>query len=166
MLETDTNLALQIPEEDIIDVELKEIQKKKFRLDRDNNRIIELNTSDLTIMSRLDEVYPRLMDFVGEAQAEINGTEDDEQKNTKVYEQLLVIDKKMRELINFVFDSDVSDKAAPEGTMYDLFNGKFRFEYVIERLLDLYDTNFTNEYALLKKNVSKHTSKYTKKKRK
>ena len=133
---------------------------------KDNSRIIELNTSDLTIVKRLEDAYPKLMDFVGNAQTEIKkkGT-DDKSASDIALEQLPIIDKKMRELIDWVFDSEVSDKAAPDGSMYDLFNGKFRFEYVIEKLLDLYDTNFNKEYEALKKNVSKHTGKYTKKRK-
>ncbi len=154
-----------INESDIIDIELKEIRKKRFRLDRDNNRIIELNTSDFTIIKRLEESYPKLMSFVSEAQKEVGKAESEEEVTKTAMEQLTIIDVKMRELIDYIFDSEVASKAAPEGSMYDLFNGKFRFEYVIEKLLDLYDENFTKEYNALKKNISKHTSKYTKKRK-
>ena len=155
----------EVMDENIIDIEFKETQKKRFRLDRDNNRIIELNTSDLTIIKRLEDAYPRLMDFVGEAQNDISSKETDEDMANAALAQLPIIDAKMRELIDYIFDSKISDKVAPDGSMYDLFNGKFRFEYVIEKLLDLYDTNFTKEYDALKHNLSKHTSKYTKKRK-
>ena len=105
------------------------------------------------------------MEFVGEAQTEISSEETDEDKANAALTQLPVIDKKMRDLIDYIFDSKIADKAAPDGSMYDLFNGKFRFEYVIERLLDLYDTNFTKEYEMFMQNISKHTSKYTKKRK-
>jgi len=162
---TEVKNNVPIDESDIIDIEIKETRKKRFRLDRDNNRVIELNTSDLTILKRLEEVYPKLLSFVNEAQDEIKSGETDEETQNKAIDQLFVIDSKMRELINYVFDSDVADKTAPDGSMYDLFNGKFRFEYVIEKLLDLYDENFTKEYDALKKNIAKHTSKYTKKRK-
>lgn len=163
---TDTEVKnTPVDESDIIDIELKETRKKRFRLDRDNNRIIELNTSDLTLFKRLEEVYPRLLKFVNEAQEAIDSGETEEETTDKAIEQLSIIDGKMRELIDYVFNSDVSSKVAPEGSMYDLFNGKFRFEYVIEKLLDLYDKNFNQEYEALKKNVSKHTGKYTKKRK-
>ena len=165
---TETDIEIkntEVTNDDIIDIEFKELQKKKFRLDRDNNRIIELNTSDLTIIKRLEDAYPRLMEFVTEAQSDISSQETDEDIANAALTQLPIIDGKMRELIDYIFDSKISDKAAPDGSMYDLFNGKFRFEYVIEKLLDLYDTNFTNEYDALRKNISKHTSKYTKKRK-
>lgn len=155
----------EVMDENIIDIEFKELQKKRFRLDRDNNRIIELNTSDLTIVKRLEEAYPKLMDFVTDAQKEINLEETEEGMTNAALAQLPIIDAKMRQLIDYIFDSKISDKAAPDGSMYDLFNGKFRFEYIIERLLNLYDTNFNNEYEALRKSVSKHTSKYTKKRK-
>lgn len=167
IMATEVNSQVPIDESNIIDIDLKEIAKKKFRLDRDNSRIIELNTSDLTIIKRLEEVYPKLLKFVTEAQDAVTEAEKDEGKDTTgvVIDQLMIIDEKMRDLIDYVFDSKVSAKAAPDGSMYDLFNGKFRFEYVIERLINLYDTNFNKEYEALKKNVSKHTGKYTKKRK-
>ena len=164
----DTDIELKNNEavnEDVIDIEFKELQKKRFRLDRDNNRVIELNTSDLTIVKRLEEAYPKLMEFVGDAQKDIKAQETEEGAANAALNQLPIIDAKMRELIDYIFDSKISDKAAPDGSMYDLFNGKFRFEYVIDKLLGLYDTNFTKEYEALRNNVSKHTSKYTKKRK-
>lgn len=42
-------------QDDIIDVEIKPIKRKRFRLNGDNNKIIELNTSDLNISVRLEK---------------------------------------------------------------------------------------------------------------
>lgn len=145
---------------DIIDIELTEVQKKKFRLDRDSNRVIELNTSDLLLPKRLDEVYPKMLKMVNKANDMI-AAEDD----TDEIDALIAINDDLKELLNYVFDSDIADKACPFGSLYDPINGKFRFEYIIERLLNLYENNFNQEFKLMQKRMSKHTDKYTKKRK-
>lgn len=152
---------LDIQDKNIIDVDLSITAKKKFRLDRDNNRVIELNTSDLRIINRLEEVYPKMLKFVNEANKKIASKPDDD--TSSVYgEALAHIDKEMRDLVNYVFDSDVADKAAPNGSMYDPYNGQFMFEIIFDRLFALYEQNLKIELDAMKKRMQKHTSKYTK----
>ena len=38
----------------------------------------------------------------------------------------------MRELIDFIFQANVSSVCADDGTMADPLNGQFRFEHIIE----------------------------------
>lgn len=155
---TDTK-NIPVDDSDIIDLELKEIRKKKFRLERDNNRVIELNTSDLMLGKRLKEVYPKMLSLVTEAN-EIMANLDEEDDSE--IEALVIINDKLKDFLNYVFDSDIADKACPDGSLYDPFNGKFRFEYIIEKLMDLYENNFSQEYMLMQKRIDKHTDKYTK----
>ena len=159
---TETDIEIKNKElmnEDVVDIEFKELQKKRFRLDRDNNRVIELNTSDISVISRLEQIYPKMLKFVEEAQSSVNEDAD------KALDAMMDINGKMKELLDWAFDSKVADKACPEGTLFDPINGKFRFEYIMERLIGLYDTNFNNEFELLQKRMNKHTAKYTKKRK-
>lgn len=149
----------EVINEDVIDIEFKELQKKRFRLDRDDNRVIELNTSDISTIKRLEEIYPKMLEMVDEAHTKIaDDTED-------VLEALDRVDKEMRKLIDYAFNSEVADKTCPEGTLYDPFNGKFRFEYIMDKLIGLYDSNLKNEYVLMQKRIDRHTGKYTKKRK-
>ena len=161
-----TKKASEIVENDnIIDIDFSPIKKKRFRLDGDNTRVIELNTSDLNIAIRLEEVYQKLLDLTLRASDKIENLNKQDEENSAATLQLLKdLDTEMRDLINYLFDSDVADKAAPEGSMYDPINGKFRFEYVIERLANLYENNLSKEYELMQKRMNKHTAKYTGKK--
>ena len=149
------------PDNDIIDIEFKELQKKRFRLDRDNNRVIELNISDISTINRLEEIYPKMLKLVDDAHNKIVENKED----PNVLQEVMHIDKEMRNLIDYAFASEVADKACPEGTLYDPFNGKFRFEYIMDKLIGLYDANLKKEYTLMKKRVDKHTNKYTKKRK-
>lgn len=147
---------------DIIDIDLKELRKKRFRLDRDNDRVIELNTSDISVIKRLEEIYPKMLKLVDEVNTKQT---DDDTESPDIIDRIQAIDQEMRKLLNYGFDSDVADKACPQGTLYDPINGKFRFEYIFERLIGLYDDNFKREFDLMRKRVDKHTSKYTKKRK-
>ena len=73
------------------------------------------------------------------------------------------IDDKMREEIDFIFDAPVSKVCADGGSMYDPFEGMFRFEHIIDALSKLYETNLNSEFSKMKRRVSAKTSKYTKK---
>ena len=144
----------------IIDLDLSVTRKKRFRIDGDDNRVIELNTSDMTILNRLDEAEKRLTELAKYANFELS---DDEQANADRVTELLATDKQMREIIDYLFDSEVADICAPDGSMYDPFNGKYRFEHIMETLFTQYEKNISEEIKKMRKNVQKHTDKYTKK---
>ena len=144
----------------IIDLDLSITRKKRFRIDGDDNRVIELNTSDMTILNRLDEAEKRLTELAKYANFELS---DDEQANADRVTELLATDKQMREIIDYLFDSEVADICAPDGSMYDPFNGKYRFEHIMETLFTQYEKNISEEIKKMRKNVQKHTDKYTKK---
>lgn len=157
---------------DIIDIDLSAIRKKRFRIDGDDNRIIELNTSDLSILPRLKETYPKLMELnkqVSEMSKstpesdDTDGVEDSRFDN--VIDTLTNVDKSMRELIDYIFDSNVSEVCAPSGSMYDPINGQCRFEHIISCLTNLYETDMSAELDKLSQRTDKYTSKYTKRKK-
>lgn len=140
----------------VVDIDLSVTKKKQFRIDKDDNRIIELNTSDMSILSRLQESYPKLDELSNKAMTLSN---DDTLEAT--VEVLNDIDKEMRQILNFIFDSDIADVCAPDGSMFDMFNGEFRFEHIVSVLVGLYEENIDKEYKLMAKNIRKHTDKYT-----
>lgn len=146
--------------DDIIDVDLSETQKKRFRIDGDNDRILELNTSDLSVINRLEPTYKRLNELMKKAVA-LESSENEEIELAELSEILKSVDKEMRSLIDELFDAPVSEVCAPFGTMYDPFNGTFRFEHIINVILGLYEQNMKKEFDKIKTRVSKHTKKYT-----
>ena len=143
----------------IIDIDLSVTRKKRFRIDGDDSRIIELNTSDMTILNRLDESERRLKALAESANVDLTG---EDETDSAVVTRLLATDKEMRDIIDYLFDSPVADICAPDGSMYDPFNGKYRFEHIMEILFALYEKNISEEIKKMRKNVQKHTDKYTK----
>lgn len=147
---------------DVIDISLSSIRKKRFRIDGDDSRILELDTSDLGILSRLQETYPKLQKLNEKAVEDWSKADKaDEQDYSATVTLLTDIDTEMRKLIDYIFDSNVSEVCVPTGTMYDPINGQFRFEYIISCLSTLYETNISAETKKLSERVQKYTSKYT-----
>lgn len=153
----------------LVDVSLDVVRKKRFRIDGDNNRILELNTSDLGILARLKEAYPKLVDMANNTFKdfpEIANTSENydfmtDEPTKQAIETLQKADEDMRALMDYIFDANVSEVCAPSGSMYDPINGGFRFEHIIGILTNLYETDISSEMGKLSKRVQKHTSKYT-----
>jgi len=161
----------KIPEEtvdDIQDINLSAIKKKRFRINGDSSKILELNTSDLGISSRLSSAYERLTKNMEEVGEILSGLPDDEseltdEKEEIIQEKLQEIDAKMKKEMDYIFDAPVSEICCDGGSMYDPFEGMFRFEHIIDALTKLYETNLNSEFSKMKRRVSAKTSKYTKK---
>ena len=152
--------------ENIMDIDLSATKKRKFRIDGDITRILELDIADLGIVGRLADTYPKL----AELEETANGLVSDEDSEDTVAvmkkfgDTLKEIDSKMREYIDYIFDSNVSEVACPSGSMCDFINGTMRYDYITTQLLKLYENNMDEELKAIKKNTAKHTAKYTKKK--
>ena len=152
------------------DLDLSSIRRKRFRIDGDDNRILELNTSDLNLIVRLRESYPRIRQLVDETFRDLpvsDTTDDDydfmtDESTGKTVDVLKKADADMRSLIDDIFDSNVSEVCAPTGSMYDPINGKLRFEHIIDCLSVLYENEISSEMRKVTANVRKHTDKYIK----
>ena len=152
---------------EIIDLDLSVTKKKKFRFDHDDTRIIELNTSDMGIIGRISDAYPKLTALQDKASKMMEGLHDDdaylEDDLKLIGARLSEVDNEMRQIIDEIFSADVSAKAAPDGSMYDPFDGTYRFEHIITLLMSQYEKNLQDEYAKIEHQVKSHTDKYTKK---
>lgn len=138
---------------DIIDISIDGIKRKRFRINGDNDSIVELNLSDLGIITRLEEGLDKLQSEM----SKIANLSDED----NVSEKLKEIDARMREYVDYIFDYPVSAVCAKHGTMYDPSNGQFRYETIIDGLTKLYADNINSEYKKLQNRVKKHTDKYT-----
>ena len=159
--------VIQMPEtsadNDIQDIDLSFLKKKRFRINGDNSKILELNPTDMSITIRLNEAYPRLnklMDDAIKRISDVNIDSEEEDPLQKAAEVLKGIDTKMRDEIDYIFDSNVSEVCASDGSMWDPVEGAFRYEHIIERLSSLYETNLNREFNAMKKKVENRANKY------
>ena len=149
----DTSAEEPTTDDAVVDINLSSIRKKRFRIDGDDNRILYLDTSDFSILERYEKMLPKIGDCMKTSTDDISG------------ETMHNIDVELRKLLDYIFDSNVSEVCAPSGYMFDLFNGEFRFEHIMQALLPLYEQNIEREYRKLRRNISKYTDKYTGKKK-
>lgn len=160
--------------EDVADLDMSAIRKKRFRIDGDDSRILELNTSDVNIVTRMSEVQPKIEEIeqsvadLQKSASEVNVTDDDTladstKKMKVIAKKLKESDKKMRELLDYIFDAPVSETISPYGSMYDPINGQLRYEHILVTLLELYEDNLRRETRQISLHAQEYTKKYTKK---
>lgn len=148
--------------EEIIDLDLGKVKKKKFRINGDPNKILELNTSDVNIVTRLNKIYPKLKKLQEDALtfSEEELSDNTEEALNRFATKLEGIDEKMSKLVDEIFDANVSETCKDGGSMYDPFDGMFRFEHIINTLSKLYEGAFTTEFEKMRSRIDKHTGKY------
>lgn len=149
-------------------LDLSATAKKHFCIDNNPDRSFDLNTSDLLVISRLNEGTAKLNDLELRAQALLDGVDIDDEDNVLnevklVGERLKAVDDEMRSIIDYIFDAPVSAACAPYGSMFDPIGGRFRFEFVIEVLVNQYSATVSEEYKKMEARLKSHTGKYTKK---
>lgn len=148
-----------------LSVDLSIFNKTKYSINGDPYKIIELDPSDLNIITRLNTQYKKLQKLGEKAQnllAGLDDTKDDEAYMQDASDALVEVDKEMRDCVNAIFDYDVCSVCVPTGSMYDPVNGSFKFEYLVTTLLNLYEENLTKEGKKIQAKIAKHTGKYTK----
>ena len=144
-----------------IELNLSETRKKRIRIDGDDNRIIELNTADMDLVKRLDRLSSR-MEELSKKVVEVKYDENLEEKDAsaELEKMIGVLDTEMRDIIDDLFQSPVSAVCAQDGTMWDMFNGRYRYEIIIERLIGLYADNIEKETKKTMERIKRHTDKY------
>lgn len=150
---------------EIIDLDLSITSKKKFRFDKDDNRIVEINTSDMNLMQRVSVAYPKLQELQNKAAKLTEGLDVENTTAiddiTTMADRLSAVDAEMRDLLDYMFDAEISKAAAPTGSMYDPFNGSFRFEHIIALMMKQYEDNLQSEFKKMERQMKAHTDKYT-----
>lgn len=148
-----------------VDIDLSATRKQRIRIDGDDNRILELDTADMNIVVRLRDGFEKLEKLIDQiTNLQVSDTGDIKTDISEMGTVIEDIDKQMRNALDEIFDANVSEVCAPTGSMYDLFNGEYRFEHIINALTKLYENNLDKEYAKMKRRVQKHTDKYVKQK--
>ena len=160
-------------QEQVLHLDLSATAGKKVVIDNDESRTFRLNTSDFSIYDRLkkgmSQLYDVLVDMrnkVGDiAESEVDTESEDENENGEAFNDALGevmrdADAEMRSIIDFIFNAPVSDACAPDGYMFDLFDGQLRFEYIINALTKLYENNINAEFYKVKSRISAKLPNY------
>ena len=144
------------------------INKKRFSVNGDTNKIIEFNPSDLGMPSRLAKALPKFNDL-DEKWKKLNLNKDnlddsdtDSQiKNLNDFsKQFDEIEQEIRDIIDYVFDGDVADKLLGNSSAFTLEDGFFRYERIITGMVKCYEQNIQDEAPKFnKRKVSQYIHK-------
>ena len=143
----------------VINLDLSETKRTKIWVNGDNTKILELNLTDMGVMGRLQDSYPKLDELTDEIKAI---STDENASDEKIVEMFKKIDQKMRDIVDSIFDYPVSDICCDGGSMYDPIGGQLRFEYIIDKISKLYQNSLNEEFKRMQAKVKTHTAKYTK----
>ena len=145
----------------VTDIQLNISKKEQFRINGDDSKIIELDISDLGVLNRLRESYPRLqaLDMKG---FETESDEDSDIKTLGEYMDALdSINTEMCGILNYIFDSDIAETCSFGKPLYNMVAGKFIFEIIMDTLFGLYSDSIKAEFGEMSARMKSHTSKYT-----
>jgi hypothetical protein len=146
-------------------IDLGILKKSRFNINGDPDNVLELNTRDMGIAPRLNDAYPKLDKLMDEIAEKFNsvGTDDSltEDEFATIADSIKILDNKMREELDYIFDAPVSEKCGADGNMWDPIEGAFRYEHIIDILSALYENDLHTEFSKMRKRVNAKTKKYT-----
>lgn len=148
---------------EVLSLDLSELSKKrKVVINGDENKYIELDTTDFSILNRIQDSGSKLKN-IAEKYQNISEIKDDEESFNNLSNCIRELDTEMRKIIDDIFDYKVCEVILPTGTMFDIMkNGKFKYEFIIDKISSLYGDDISESIAKMQKNISKKTKKYTK----
>lgn len=126
---------------------------RTFTINNDPNRVIQINTTDLGILERLEKAQKNLENLQKEAEIKQASNTDGLQ-----YSILGEIDKAIREQINYIFGSDVSTPAFGTAYCFSTCNGSPIFENFLNALIPEIEKDVTAESKKTQANISKYTN--------
>ncbi|MBP5710548.1 MAG: hypothetical protein J6W84_06185 [Bacteroidales bacterium] len=147
--------------EKIQNINIDVSSRKKFTIDGDENRVLELNTNDMGIFSRLGDfdqtVTAAFQEFEDFQNTEM---EKDDFDVVKLGEALKKLDDVIRNQFDILYDTNFSEVVVPHGTMIDLIDGDFRFQKLNDVFSTIYEKQFSKELKAQNEKIRKHTEKY------
>lgn len=155
----------------VINLDLSATRGTKIQVDGNPDKSFTLNLSDFGIYNRMKDGIQQLYDLFeslkekmgSKAEEEIpEGTEESTEATNRLLEVMEEMDKKMRATMDYIFSAPVSDVCAPDGYMFDLFDGQLRFEHILNALTSLYEKNVNREYYNLKSRINNKLPGYVK----
>lgn len=146
----------------VINLDLSETARTKIWINGDCNRVLELNLSDVGIISRLEKAQAEIDELVEEVR-KLSATDipEDDPDNI-VGSTFKIMNEKMCNIVDGIFDFPVCEICCDGGSMFDPIKGQLRFEYIIDKLSNLYKGTISEEMKRVQAKMKAHTAKYTK----
>lgn len=147
---------------DIIDINIGGIGRKKIRVNGDDSKILLLNVNDNNVVVRYMDEYPKLKELETDFKelGAISIDSVDIETFMKFSEKAKQIDEKMKTSLDYIFNSNVAEVCNDGGSMYDILDGgAMRWESILTALFDLYTETMSKNAEQMSK-VKELTAKY------
>lgn len=147
---------------DIIDINIGGIGRKKIRVNGDDSKILLLNVNDNNVVVRYMDEYPKLKELETDFKelGAISIDSVDTETFMKFSEKAKQIDEKMKTSLDYIFNSNVAEVCSDGGSMYDILDsGAMRWESILTALLNLYTETISKNAEQMSK-VKELTAKY------
>lgn len=149
----------EVKNNNVINLDLSETARTKIWVNGDNTKVLELNLTDMGVMGRLQDAYPKLDELTAEVKNLASAEDISDEEVVATFKR---IDQQMRDIVDSIFDFKVCDVCCDGGSMYDPIGGQLRFEYIIDKISKLYESSLNEEFKRMQAKVKTHTAKYTK----
>jgi hypothetical protein len=132
---------------------------KEFTINNDSNRVIRFNPADFSIIERIKTAYDEI-DKVTQIDEDIelkaDGTPIEELG--KAAEIVTGINNKIREMIDYIFNSPVSDKVFGKQSPLSIVKGRPLWQGFLECLEPVLKSEIKKAQEESRKRISKYTS--------
>lgn len=127
---------------------------KEYSINGDESRVIRINTTDFAIFDRIKKAMSNIDDISKEYKNAEPKTDDE------ANELFVSVDKRVREQINYIFDSDVSSVAFGNTNCFSIvFSNKQPLFYnFLNAIIPTIRSDIEKVMSKSNKNVSKYTS--------
>ncbi len=127
---------------------------KEYCINDDENAVIRINTTDIRIINRIDTAMKNLKNIVHDFLALVQ----EEQQDEKIISALADLEKKAREQINYIFNSDVCTAAFGNMSCLSMCDGQPVCMNFIEAIVPIIKRDVEAEQKLSSKRIEKYTS--------
>lgn len=149
--------------------------RQKFSINGDPNKVIELDTRDINIVNRYKESIDKMksmqddyarLNTISKEMSEISDGENAEEetlkKVTEFTDKMKELERAMRDVIDYIFDTKMSDTICGNSSIFSPVNGKsVKFEQILDTFAGLYEKDIKSDMVKInKEKIKKRTTKY------
>ena len=137
--------------------------KKRFTIDGDEIRILEIDVQDMSIMSRIKPAMERINKVKShwENLQDIDPDNISDEEMDKLQSALESSEKEMRDAIDYLFNTNVCEVCLGDTSAFTPVNGKLKYDIIITTLSGLYEKTIKAEMGKFDVGkVNKRVTKY------
>lgn len=123
----------------------------RLAINGNESRVITINPTDFGILTRFEEAEPKIEKIIEDAQNKETGDKKDGVK------LLAELDKKLKEMVDFIVGSPVSDIVFGNTNCISLAGGSYIFMNFLEAYISYLEPKIKGEFEKSKAKIEKYT---------